>query len=369
MSIRRPVSSYQHFGTCQTTTSCQRAGFTLVELLVVMAVVGVLMGLLLPAVQSVRESARRTECANNLRQIGLAVQNYLATNRKLPASSLFPTKSLTGLPLADSTDRNGWSAQAQLLSFLEQTNLSSRIDFKIGYKEHPPVTIGTETKQIPSFRIHTYLCPSEVNDRRRGEGTAEENYPLSYTINAGTWFVYNPNDNSVGAGALCTNRHIGIQELTDGTSNTLLFSEVKAYTPYFRNANLSAPLAIPATPADIVSLGGDFKKDSGHTEWVDGRTHQSGFTATLTPNSEVPYTHSDGQLYDIDWNNHQEGKGGLVDTIVTYAAVTSRSFHPSGVNTNRADGSVGFIANQIDLTLWRSLATRSGGEVLGETGF
>lgn len=369
MSIQRLKSSYQQSFTRPTITQKNPDGFTLIELLVVIAIIGTLMGLLLPAVQSVRESARRTECANNLRQIGIASQNYLATNRKFPAASLFPTNTSTGFPLADNVDRNGWSAQAQLLPFLEQANLSSRIDFRIGYKEHPTVTIGTETKQIPSFRIQTYLCPSEINDRRRGEGTSEENYPLNYAVNAGTWFVYDPNNRSSGPGALCTNRRVRIQELTDGTSNTLLFSEVKAYTPYFRNANLPAPLTMPSNAADIVTLGGDFKTDSGHTEWIDGRVHQTGFTSTLVPNSEVLYTHSDGQTYDVDWNNHQEGKGGLVDTFVTYAVVTSRSYHPSGVNTNRADGSVAFVADQIDLTLWRSLSTRNGGEVLDESGF
>lgn len=344
----------------------RRQAFTLVELLVVMAIIGILMGLLLPAVQMIRESARRTECANNVKQIGLAALNYESTFRKLPAASLFPTKDSGGNSLPDDTSRNGWSAHAQLLPFLEQVNLSSRINFDIGYKEHPAITINGESKQISSFRIQTYLCPSEINDRRRGEGTAEENYPLNYSVNAGTWFVYDPNEKLVGRGAVGTNIRVGVNSITDGLSNTLLLAEVKAYTPYFRNANLASPLPIPTNPADVVSLGGDFKTNSGHTEWVDGRVHQTGFTATFAPNTKVLYTHSDGKTYDVDWNNHQEGLGGLVDPFVTYAAVTSRSFHPSGVNCGRADGSVAFIFEGIDLLVWRALSTRDGGEVVGE---
>jgi type II secretory pathway pseudopilin PulG len=338
----------------------------LIELLVVIAIIGILIGLLLPAVQMVREAARRTACANNLRQVGLASLNYESTFRKLPAASLFPTVTATGVPLTVGATRNGWSAQAQILPYLEQVNLASNINFKIGYTEHPPITIGGDTEQISSFRIATYLCPSEINDRPRGEGTSEENYPLNYAINSGIWFVYDPIAKTVGPGAMCTNRRIGLHDLTDGMSNTLLVSEVKAYTPYFRNANRPAPLAIPNSPAEIIALGGDFKKDSGHTEWVDGRAHQSQFTSTLTPNSKVIYTHSDGQNYDVDWTNRQEGIGGLNDTYTTFAAVTSRSYHPTGVNTCRADGSVSFIANSIELAIWRSLSTRAGGELVSD---
>ena len=367
MSLRR--LSTPNYATSHTRTfvfESERSAFTLIEVLVVIAIIGILIGLLLPAVQMVREAARRTSCANSLRQIGLAAMNYESTFMTLPAASLFPTVNASGVALASNLTRDGWSAQAQILPYLEQNNLASNINFRIGYKQHPPVTIADETERISSFRIPTYLCDSEQNDRRRGEGTPEVYYPLNYAINAGTWFVYNPNNKSVGPGTICTNYRIGLREITDGLSNSLLLSEVKAYTPYFRNANLPASLAIPNTPAEVVALGGDFKTDSGHTEWVDGRTHQTGFTATLAPNSKVIYTHSDGKKYDIDWNNRAEGMGGLMDTNVTYAAVTSRSFHPAGVNTCRADGAVSFVSSSIDLHVWRSLATRNGGEVFAD---
>ena len=340
--------------------NCRCSAFTLVELLVVIAIIGILIGLLLPAVQMVREAARRTSCSNNLRQLGLATLNYQTSFGELPAASLFPLQNPDGSTLASGETRNGWSAQAQVLPFLEQANLSSNIDFKIGYKDHPPITINGTTEQISSFRIPAYLCPSEVNDRRRGEGTDEENYPLSYGSNAGTWFVYDPNSQDVGPGALVTNRKPGF---TDGTSNTLLFAEIKAYTPYFRNADLAGDMPMASSVEVVVSLGGDFKPDSGHTEWVDGRVHQSGFTATFTPNTRVPYIDSFGQQYDIDWTNHQEGKGGLDDTIMTFAAVTSRSYHSGGVNTCLVDGSVDFVSDSVDLAFWQSVATRNAGEI------
>ena len=94
----------------------------------------------------------------------------------------------------------GWSTQAQILPYLEEANLSSTINYKIGYKDHPPVNINGELAQITRFRIDTYLCPSEVNDRRRGEGTDEENYPLNYAWNGGLWFVYSPVTQEVGQG-------------------------------------------------------------------------------------------------------------------------------------------------------------------------
>lgn len=349
-----------------STTAFGKRGFTLIELLVVIAIIGILVGLLLPAVQQVREAARRTECSNNIRQLGIASINYSTTQGKLPPGSLFPRVDLAGAPLAGTDPRNGWSAQAQLLPYLEQSNLSSKIDFAIGYKEHPAVTFGGETEQISSFRIPTYLCPSEVNDRRRGEGTDEENYPLNYAWNAGQWFVYDPVDQSTGPGAFCTNRKVRIAEFTDGTSNTLMFAEVKAYNPYFRNANLGSPTNMPVNPEDVPLLGGDFKSNSGHTEWVDGRTHQSSFTTTFTPNTEVLYVDGDGKEYDVDWTNHQEGKGGLADTYATFAAVTSRSYHPAGVNTCRVDGSVHFVSDTIDLILWQATGSRNGGEIVSE---
>ncbi|MEL7498428.1 MAG: DUF1559 domain-containing protein [Planctomycetota bacterium] len=335
----------------------RRSGFTLVELLVVIAIIGILIGMLLPAVQSVREAARRVSCGNKLRQIALATHGYESAFQVLPTNWL-PAGEFYDRP----DDVTGWSVQAQILPFLEQANLHDSIDFSIGYNDQPQINLGGELKNLPSARVPVYLCPNEINDSVRTKNGVEIHYPLNYAANAGTWMVFEPTSRQAGNGALTTIRNISLSTFTDGTSNTTLYSEVKAYNPYFRNAAIPGDVAMPVDPLMVASLGGDFKQNSGHTEWVDGRCHQTSFTATFGPNTKVPYSEGD-QTYDIDWTNQQEGKSR---EITTFAAVTSRSYHPTGVNTVRADGSVHFVSNQIDLFSWQALATRNGGEVLVE---
>ena len=347
------------------TNKFSNRGFTLVELLVVIAIIGILIGMLLPAVQQVRAAARRIACSNNLRQVALAMHNYESGLNEFPSASLYPLYLTDGVtPLASSTDRNGWAAQAQILPYLEQANLESTINFRIGYKDHPLVSINGTLAQISRFRIPTYLCPSEIMDQRRGEGTDEENYPLNYAVNNGIWFVHNPQNNTWGQGAFGPDRHLSISQFqNDGTSNTLMLAEVKAYTPYFRNLASPTDPGMPTDPLSVGGIGGDFKQNSGHTEWLDGRTHQSCFTTTFTPNTKVLYTHTDGVEYDIDWTNWQEGKGGL-NANPTWAAVTSRSYHSGGVNSSRMDGSTEFVSDNIDPAVWQALSTRDGGEVV-----
>ena len=317
-------------------------GFTLVELLVVIAVIGILVALLLPAVQAAREAARRMSCTNNLKQTCLALHNYHDTYKVFPPAGIYP-KGATG---------DGWSIQARLLPFLEQANLQDLINWNLSYTAQPLVT---------KARVPTYLCPSEVNDHERPDG-AITHYPLTYGVNVGTWFVYHPVSGQHGNGLTGPNGHTGMASLIDGTSNTLAFAEVKAWNPYLRDGgNPSAAGApIPNTPADVVAFGGDFKSNSGHTEWVDGRVHQSGVTGTFPPNTLVPHTDG-GKVYDVDFNSRREGK--TTDQI-TYAAVTSRSYHPGGVNVALADGSVRFVAETIEPLIWRGLSTREGGEVV-----
>ena len=325
-------------------------GFTLVELLVVIAIIGVLVGLLLPAVQQAREAARRMSCQNNLKQIGLAVHNFESTFQQLPPG--------WKLPAGPST--RGWSAQARLLPFIEQVALSGAIDFEQDYNNAMIMVSGTSTK-VASFRVPTYLCPSDPNDRlRRDNAGNPHHYPLSYGFNAGTWFVYDPAQQRVGSGMFTANEGRKLRDCLDGLSNTLAFAELKGWNPYFRNAGIEGQVAIPLSPEELCSLGGSFLLESGHTEWVDGRVHQTGFTATFPPNTKVRCD-VDGTMHDVDWTNQQEG---ISDSIGTYAAVTSRSYHVGGVNVSLADGSVRFTTEAVDLQVWRGLATRDGGEIV-----
>lgn len=328
-------------------TLARPAAFTLVELLVVIAIIGILIGLLLPAVQAAREAARRMSCTNNMKQIILAVYNYESATKRIPPAWTRPAG--TG---------DGWSAQARILPYIENIALASAIDFAGGYGQ-AEITVDGKRVKVSSFRVPVYLCPSDVLDEGRRDGDGNPyHYPLSYGYNAGPWLVFNPNKNRPGPGTFQAGRVSRFRDVLDGLSNTLGFGEVKAWTPYFRDAEIAGTIATPREPAEICALAGSFKPDTGHTEWVDGRVHQSGFTTTFSPNRKVICEIS-GRSFDLDFTNIREGKN---TTALTQAAVTSRSYHQGGVNVTLMDGSVRFITDSIDLDLWRNLSTRAGGE-------
>ena len=148
----------------------------------------------------------------------------------------------------------------------------------------------------------------------------------------------------------------------DGLSNTLLISEVHAWQPYTRNGGPSSR-RIPedtAEAARMVASGAQFK-NTGHTEWPDGRVHHTGFTATMPPNSRVPYTSPDGEV-SADYNSWQEGKNGK-NGSASYAIITSRSHHPGLVQVAMSDGSVRAVTDDVEPLIWRHSATRAGKEI------
>ena len=214
----------------------------------VIAIIAILIGLLLPAVQKVREAAARTKCQNNLKQIGLAVHNYEGANGCFPPAGSY-VKGASSV---------SYSTLAVILPYVEQENLQKLMDFALPYTD--PVNMPSTKVRVP-----IYLCPSEMKDQERPDG-AVTHYPLNYGANVGTWLVFDPNTGKPGDGAFPVRHRPSATQLvarghtvgafTDGLSNTLGFAEVKAWTPYLRDGgNPSAANAPPPTdPAAVAGV-------------------------------------------------------------------------------------------------------------------
>lgn len=331
----------------------RRPAFTLVELLVVIAIIGLLISLLLPAVQAAREAGRRTSCKNNLHQIGLAVHLYHDTFNFLPPAAEIPPG------VTFSTNNGSWSIHGRILPFIERLNMQDLVNLNAAWDKPPNSTTGVATTRIP-----TYFCPSEVNISPRMNSAGPYVFPHNYGFNYGVWLVYDPATGAAGDGAFTVNGRHGMGAVVDGLSNTLMAAEVKAFTPYIRNTADLGPTP-PSDPSFAANLSGQAKlgpttnDNTGHTEWPDGRVHHAGITTVFPPNTKVPYT-SGGLNFDIDVNTRQEGSS-LTQT--TYAAITSRSYHPRVVNVVLMDASVQTVNQGIEPTAWRAAGTRHGLEV------
>jgi prepilin-type N-terminal cleavage/methylation domain-containing protein/prepilin-type processing-associated H-X9-DG protein len=339
-----------------------RRGFTLIELMVVIAIIAVLIGLLLPAVQAAREAARRAQCINNLMQIGLAFHNYETAVGALPMALVLRGSGNT------TTFLTGWSAQARILPFLEETSLFNAANLSVS-KEDPP------NSTVISLNVATFLCPSEVKTE-----PSVHDYGIAgvtnYGVSQGDWFVWGGFSGPQNRAAIEANRSRRLAEFTDGLSQTLFAAEVKAYQASANCRHVTLPSVndpnnIPSPDADAYVVAPEY--DNGtcvtqnqsefHTEWSDGNVHAAGFTTAWPPNKAI-MGRSAYKGFDLDLNGRNEEDGGP-----TFAAITARSYHPGGVNVLMGDGGVRLVKSTINGMTWRALGTRRGGEVIGSDAY
>lgn len=321
-----------------------RRGFTLVEILVVIAIITLLVALLLPAIQKVRATADRLMCANNLKQIGVALHHYYHDYGSLPPQGNFTVGSTF----------SGYSIHARLLPYIEQDNLHKNINYSVGFAAQP---------DICRQKFKLYRCPSDSEDRTRPDGGVEF-YPTNYGFCIGTWMAIDQQTGKAGDGAFGMNQKFTFSAIRDGLSFTLAAADVKSFVPALLDGGQppgpDAPP--PSVPGQIALFGGNFDPDYCHTQWVSGRTLQSGMTTTFPPNTLVPYVRN-GVTHDVDFTSARFGPN---TPRQSYRVVTSRGYHPSGVNALMVGGNVQFVTNDIPQALWRALGTRAEGEPVTE---
>lgn len=329
-------------------------GFTLVELLTVISIIGILLALLLPAVQAAREASRRISCQNNLKQLGLALQNHVAAIGSFPGLGSQPQTS--------------FSVHARILPYVEQQGLSNIIDFKQplmlgggGSACVNPIQAAAAQAVIPLF-----LCPSEgmnprfsdvLNFKPPGGTSGGTNYVVCSGSGEDTYYDLRfPSD-----GMFWRDSSVRFADIRDGTSHTMVISESllglgsDTYGPVPQepkrqmanmcnqfSLNTSGPGLVGVVNPDLQAIvaNATYWRGCRGATWIWGREQVNTFSAYMPPNTPVP---------------DMAAKG-----IGFFAA---RSNHPGGVNAMFADGSVHFISASVPLEVWRALSTREGGEV------
>jgi prepilin-type N-terminal cleavage/methylation domain-containing protein/prepilin-type processing-associated H-X9-DG protein len=351
----------------------RRTGFTLIELLVVIAIIAILIGLLVPAVQKVREAAARMQCSNNLKQIGLACHNYESTFKKLPPG------------MADDTAGKNFGSQGSLftiiLAYLEQANVYNLFDFS------QDVNSAAANDAARRQQVAEFICPSDgaSGGINYGTGLYGQN---NYMGNIGTTAIFEGPIDEAHAGIFNVGiptkgkvtTKLKITGITDGTSNTAMFSETKRSTVNGGNwpvsgdyYNISNIYLLPDNPPDAGwspytpmvgpltgTSGGPFAGQQTYhcNSWDWGPTSRISYRGWQYYRGIVEmqnYTHTVPPNYTgYDCGNYS----------ITGAHIAARSFHTGGVNVCFADGSVHFISDGITFSTWQALGTRSAGDLV-----
>jgi prepilin-type N-terminal cleavage/methylation domain-containing protein/prepilin-type processing-associated H-X9-DG protein len=347
-------------------------GFTLVELLVVIAIVGVLVALLLPAVQAAREAGRSSQCKNNLRQFGLALINFESARKCFPATD----------------PPNGFSPQARLLPYMEEANLQNLLDFS------QPAFTGAYNAQVPNPQFVTafatpipvMLCPSDPADTISVETTygatyAGNNYMLS--TGSGTGIYYDQRFRTDGI--VFYNSHIGYKDITDGSSNTVFMSEsVRSVGvdmtlpagsvpdfPYQYTLNGSTGLTpgngpgitMTGAPWTGPTVNGMITNPDLNAVWQKF-TGWRGAGSTALRGRGTSWA-AEGALNTLT-NGYTAPNSTIPDLVMHHSGYFGpRSYHPSGAHILMGDGSARIVTNDLDVTLQRNLHSRNGNEVIG----
>jgi prepilin-type N-terminal cleavage/methylation domain-containing protein/prepilin-type processing-associated H-X9-DG protein len=299
-------------------------GFTLVELLVVIAIIGVLIALLLPAVQAAREAARRTQCVNKLKQWGLAMQLHHEAHDQLPLG-------------ATNRPRHTWVMH--LWPFIEQTNLAEKNDWTKPFHV-PPGEIHFTLDGLTGQYVDLYYCPSDPFGSDQTEGRHQRRRG-NYVVCWG-WAIYGkpvkPGEGDAVfshiGGQWSKPRPTAFKDVTDGLSNTLMMSEyLRAWSPHDNDWR------------------GDIQNDDAAFR----------FNTRYTPNTSAPDVIAGGWF-----QNTRDPLMPAVAGSYSDQQNAARSRHTGGVNALRCDGSVEFYSNDIALAVWQAMGTMNGEEVIGE---
>jgi prepilin-type N-terminal cleavage/methylation domain-containing protein/prepilin-type processing-associated H-X9-DG protein len=324
-------------------------GFTLVELLVVTAIIALLIGLLLPAVEAAKEASRRATCLNNLKQIGLAIHSYHATNDMLPFG--VGADDDTTLATVGSLNARRYSCHSQFLPYLELGVLFNSINFLVDpfyptYSGQTPPGGGMDVNGTAAMTVvAVFLCPSDED--RLVQPWGHNNYR---SCNGSSW------SGRAGDGMFGQISRTRFADVTDGLSNTAAFSE--------RVKGTGDPQALDRL-ADLYANPGAWTQDS-FAQWCGSLSDAQ--AVTLYHDVDGGQNWLEGNMNWTRYNHllppgYPSCKNGLTWNGV---AMTATSAHPGGVNLLMGDGSIRFVKSSVDAAIWRALATIRGGEVIGE---